>query len=912
MTNILTEEFLEKYKNKQPAWGFSGLGYIVYKRTYARLLDNGQKEEWWQTVARCVNGAQQIGANYTKKEAETLYDKMFNLKCLFAGRMLWQLGTDGVERYRANALLNCWFVAVNNPDAFCFLFENLMLGGGVGFSVRREDIHELPKIKEGVQVTHQNTKDAEFIVPDSREGWVYLLFKVLKAFYRSGKSFTYSTILVRGKGEVIKGFGGVASGATILIDGIQKIVEIFQLREGKKLRSIDVLDVCNIISSIVIAGNVRRSATIALGDPDDYLFIRAKRWDLGNIPNYRAMSNNTIYADDFNHISKDIWAGYEGNGEPYGFFNLPLAQKYGRTKDEKIKDRAIGLNPCFTADTKIETVYGQIPVIDLLGKEIPVYCYDGNKIAISIMKNIRKTDKNQAIYKITLDNNETIKATANHKFMLRDGSYKELNQLIIGDSLMPFRRTKRNSKGYFNINLNNGTAKGEAHLVAEWKYSRNIKDNECVHHLDGNKQNNSPENLEILDFSQHNSDHMKGDKNPLRRMPHKNPMFLYPGIMSNEKNPKWNEKITIEDVADLKQQGYNIKEIAEKLNTTCIIVKKRLELAQLNNHKVKNIEFYGYEDVYDGEVEVYHNFALAAGVIVHNCGEITLESYECCNLSELCLNNIESKEEMIECAKLLYKTQKAINNLDFIHEETTEVVRKNMRIGLSVTGICQSKDKLDWLDDCYKTLKDYDEKYSKELKVNPSIKLTTVKPSGTLSLLAGATPGIHPAFSEYYTRRIRMTSDDELINVCKQAGYRTEYVKNFDGSLNHNTLIVEFPCFAGVGVITAKNMPAVEQLEFVKKMQSEWADNSVSCTVYYKKEELPEIREWLGENYKKYIKSVSFLLHSDHGFEQAPYEEITEQEYQKLIKNIKPIESNVLEGDSIDVDECKGGACPIR
>ena len=79
-TSILSNEFLEKYKNKQPKWGFNGLGYIVYKRTYARLKEDGNTEEWHETVARCVEGAQKIGAGYTKKEAERLYDLVFNLK----------------------------------------------------------------------------------------------------------------------------------------------------------------------------------------------------------------------------------------------------------------------------------------------------------------------------------------------------------------------------------------------------------------------------------------------------------------------------------------------------------------------------------------------------------------------------------------------------------------------------------------------------------------------------------------------------------------------------------------------------------------------------------------------------------------------------------------------------------------
>jgi len=343
---ILSSEFLSKYKNKQPNWGFNGLGYIVYKRTYARLKEDGTTEEWNETVERCINGAQKIGAQYTKEEAERIYDYVFNLKCNFAGRMLWQLGTSTVDRFGANSLLNCWATAMREPKAFLFLFENLMLGGGVGYSIRREDVHELPKIKKGVNVLHEGTKDADYIVPDKREGWVNLLSKVLDAFYVTGKSFSYSTILIRGYGEPIKGFGGKASGPQILIDGIDKITKIFQAREGKKLRSIDVLDICNIIGSVVVAGNVRRSAEIALGDPDDILYLRAKNWGSGNVPNWRAMSNNTIYADSFDHVMDEVWKnGYEinsesgyANGEPYGFFNLPLSQKFGRIKDGPISE----------------------------------------------------------------------------------------------------------------------------------------------------------------------------------------------------------------------------------------------------------------------------------------------------------------------------------------------------------------------------------------------------------------------------------------------------------------------------------------------------------------------------------------------------------------------------------------------
>ena len=217
-SDILPEEFLSQYKTKKPNWGYNGLGEIVYKRTYSRLKEDGTNEEWWETIARCINGAQKIGADYTKKEAQQLYDYIFNLKCNFAGRMLWQLGTTTVDRFGANSLLNCWGVCIRDIDDFCFIFENLMLGGGVGFSIRKEDVHDLPRVLPGVSVTHEKTNDADYIVPDSREGWVKLLKKCLKSYFYTGESFTYSTILVRSSGEGIKGFGGKASGPAILID----------------------------------------------------------------------------------------------------------------------------------------------------------------------------------------------------------------------------------------------------------------------------------------------------------------------------------------------------------------------------------------------------------------------------------------------------------------------------------------------------------------------------------------------------------------------------------------------------------------------------------------------------------------------------------------------------------------------
>ncbi len=144
---------------------------------------------------------------------------------------------------------------------------------------------------------------------------------------------------------------------------------------------------------------------------------------------------------------------------------------------------------------------------------------------------------------------------------------------------------------------------------------------------------------------------------------------------------------------------------------------------------------------------------------------------------------------------------------------------------------------------------------------NTSVKLTTVKPSGTLSLLPGVTPGCHPAYSRFMIRRIRIASNHSLVNVCRDSGYPVEYQRNFDGSEDHSTMVVSFPFRHPDHAVLAKDMTALQQLETVKWLQETWSDNSVSCTVYYRKEELPEIRKYLKKHYKNNHKSLSFLLH---------------------------------------------------
>ena len=234
-------------------------------------------------------------------------------------------------------------------------------------------------------------------------------------------------------------------------------------------------------------------------------------------------------------------------------------------------------------------------------------------------------------------------------------------------------------------------------------------------------------------------------------------------------------------------------------------------------------------------------------------------------------------------------------------------------MGIGITGVLQAtEEQKQWLDWAYPLIRAYDDVYSKEHGFNKSIKLTTVKPSGTLSLLPGVTPGCHPAYALYMIRRIRISANHPLVQTCKDHGYHVEYQQNFDGSEDHSTVVVSFPFRHPDHAVLAKDVTAIQQLETVKWLQQVWSDNSVSCTVYYRLEELDEIKKYLKKNYKNSHKSLSFLLHNEHGFKQAPLEEISKEQYDEMVANTRTITSIESLDIGLDDSECASGACPIR
>jgi len=266
----------------------------------------------------------------------------------------------------------------------------------------------------------------------------------------------------------------------------------------------------------------------------------------------------------------------------------------------------------------------------------------------------------------------------------------------------------------------------------------------------------------------------------------------------------------------------------------------------------------------------------------------------------------------MDIAGLLYKVQKAIAAMPYLDRESDEITSKNMRLGLGVTGIAQSAGKLGWLSPTYDHLRRLDQDWSERHGWPVSKRLTTVKPSGTLSLLAGVTPGVHPGYSRYHIRRVRMSVGDPLLQYCADKGYNVEWVKNLDGTVSDRTKLVEFPCEFPAGTLLADHVSAIQQMNLQRNLQEVWADNAVSVTIYIHPGELEHVKEYLRENWST-MKSISFLPHSEHGFAQAPLEKITEEEYLEMRSHLTD-DLVGLQGGLSELldDDCVSGSCPIR
>ena len=293
------------------------------------------------------------------------------------------------------------------------------------------------------------------------------------------------------------------------------------------------------------------------------------------------------------------------------------------------------------------------------------------------------------------------------------------------------------------------------------------------------------------------------------------------------------------------------------------------------------------------------------------CVEQQLEDAELCCLVETFPAKHEDLEDYLKTLKIAYLYGKTITLSNTHWPETNAKMLKNRRIGLSQSGVVQAFNKhgrremYKWCDNAYEYVTQLDKEYSNWLCIPKSIRMTSIKPSGTVSLLNGSTPGIHFPENEYYIRRIRFGSDSVLLEPLKEAGYKIE-----KDAYTPNTMVVEFPVKEPYFTKGKESVSMWEQLEIAAQYQHYWADNSVSITVTFKEHEAEQIKDAL-EMYESRLKAVSFLKLSETGYTQAPYEAITKEQYQEMSAGIKPLKRIKSDEGGDGTKFCTNDTCTI-
>jgi adenosylcobalamin-dependent ribonucleoside-triphosphate reductase len=294
------------------------------------------------------------------------------------------------------------------------------------------------------------------------------------------------------------------------------------------------------------------------------------------------------------------------------------------------------------------------------------------------------------------------------------------------------------------------------------------------------------------------------------------------------------------------------------------------------------------------------------------CVEQSLWNRELCCLVETFPAHHESLEDYLRTLRIAYLYAKTVTLVPTHDPRTNAVMLRNRRIGCSMTGIVQAIDKFgyrcffDWCDKAYGYVQRLDAEYSERLAVPRSIKTTSVKPSGTVSLLAGATPGVHWEHAPYYIRRVRVPDHHPLSEMCRQAGYPVEPDRYSEG-----TMVISFPIHVVHAGRRKADVSVREKVDLAAQMQRYWSDNQVSCTAEFDPESESEDIPRILESYEDRLKGIVFLPAARHGYTQPPYEEITERQYHELVRRLKPLEGELGHENELEAHYCDGDVCEL-
>jgi len=875
----------------------------IHRSRYARWDYSKQRRETWpETVERYLDHfTSQF--ELTDELVTDFRESILSLEVMPSMRALM---TAGKAAQQENiAMYNCSYVAVDHPKVFSEIFYILMCGTGVGYSVERQFISKLPKLHPTLRPTGE-----VIVVPDSRIGWAESLEAFISYLYQ-GLVPSWDISLVRPQGSPLKTFGGRASGGEVLTDLFRFCIKTFvgyygagKLKGPNRLNSLSCHDLLCKVAEVTVAGGVRRSALISLSNLSDQRMAKAKRGSWWEDNGQRALANNSVcYTEkpDLSTFMQEWMNLYESKCGERGLFSRPATERKFNEIGREYRDD-IGCNPCLHPDSAVETVNGRVRIADITEPTMVYTMLDDGTLGVRRCSAAWKTKENANIYNITTKAGHVVRCTGDHKIFTQNRGWVEAQDLTTFDTLVHLKRSRRGS-GYSGVGL---TCNKERHQCMEhrlvWEAVNGpLPEDWDVHHIDGDTYNNSISNLEAMHHGHHSS---------LTRYECPNNHQI------TGKNEEGKQRFLPGDGSYKRP----IVHMPEELKSN---------ITNQYSARVESIVVEGKSDVYDLTVEETHNF-IADFTVVHNCSEILLRGShpegggQMCNLSEVVVRSGDSLDTLlhkVEIATILGTLQASQTKFNYVREGWAKNCAEEALLGVSLTGIMDHEILSNirhpmiesWLSAMRAHARHVNEKWAEKIGINKSAAITAIKPSGTVSQLVNSASGIHPRYSKYYMRTVRGLKGAPITQFMVDQGVLCE-----DDVTNDSGIVFSFPIKAD-GKIFRDDMQALEQLEHWKLYNDVWCDHKPSITVYYRDNDFLDCGAWVYKNFDS-VSGVSFLPHSDHVYQQAPYQEITESDYliTKAMQSPQDIDWEQLRNYELeDMTEsskeyaCTGGACEV-
>jgi Ribonucleotide reductase alpha domain/LAGLIDADG-like domain len=963
----MREEFLDNYQGRDPEFGFpvgagNTLGHHAFITKYSRRKDDNTREHFWEALRRVIEGCYSIQFDHAMQNrlpwddetghasAQEAYVRAWAGKWSPPGRGWWVMGTEIVNgRHDGSPLYNCSFISTSgimdmkDPSLpFARLMEELMLGIGTGFDC----------LGAGKLTLHHPEGCVPHQVADSREGWVESVANLLRAFFLPSRRlpfFDYSKI--RPAGSPIKGFGGVASGPAILQQLHQQLVILFSNRQGENLTSTDIVDVCNLIGKAVVAGNVRRSAEIALGLADDDEFLDLKDYHRNPVRcgenGWSHLSNNSVIAQtgqNLDHLVPRIAL----NGEP-GIYWLDVAQNFGRLADppDGREYRTAGINPCQLSSALLLTpdgirTLGEIEAGDTIWSQDgwvrvtrktcagikPVFRYRTTAGWVDATENHRVIS---AGVKVEVKNARSIDRLRGGLNATSSDMKDVMTGLVLGDGSV---HSCHGGNDYILLHIGHWDQDYFSSEIAGFIGRRHGKDSiyraDCA--LD-------PEELPRLPFRRIPKRYL-GNASVLRGLYSANGSVVRNRVTLKTASAAMRDDVQVslsalgiasyyttnkptciqwrngeyesrqsydvnigrrDDVTRFAEvigfiQEHKTQKLAAFLSRPVNEVLSRPgRTAPDRSFPITNVEPLGEHEVWDITVEGEHHTYWSGGLNISNCGEVPLENFEKCNLVETFPTRCDSLQDYLRSLKYAFLYSKTVTLLPVKWGESNEVMTRNRRIGVSMSGVAQFAEEHGWAelrrwqDAGYAEIRRLDRVYSEWLGIRESIRLSCIKPSGTVSLLWGVTPGVHyPREREFYVRTVRDIKGSPFAKAMAEAGYPVEpSIADPD-----TTVVISFPV-TGPDMRSEREVSIFEKTALAALSQRHWSDLAVSCTVTFRDDEAKEIPAVL-KAFDGQLKSISFLPMAEGTYQQAPYQRVSKETWDAMRARVKPIDWEAL------------------